>query len=176
MSAPETIGYPSHASENPRRSRLLWSHLENVRSFRMNHKNVIRKTGSGAAEFFSKYLKPHYKELAAAGLVSAYLVAPERFHDAAGHLTESATWELTRLGIEVGSAASRGFWNGIRSKFDENPVFSLVGIVAILTCLVLTLPRVRWHLFRAIRPLFTTPTSDSSNAEFRSSPSRRFEE
>src|SRR5271157_4603154 len=36
MSAPETIGYPSHASENPRRSRLLWSHLENVRSFRMN--------------------------------------------------------------------------------------------------------------------------------------------
>src|SRR5208337_3808400 len=25
-----------HASENPRRSRLLWSHLENVRSFRMN--------------------------------------------------------------------------------------------------------------------------------------------
>src|SRR5208337_3828232 len=28
---------PSHASENPRRSRLLWSHLEKVRSFRMNH-------------------------------------------------------------------------------------------------------------------------------------------
>src|SRR5208337_3396578 len=37
MSAPETIGHPSHASENPRRSRLLWSHLEKVRSFRMNH-------------------------------------------------------------------------------------------------------------------------------------------
>src|SRR5208337_3175051 len=36
MSAPETIGHPSHASENPRRSRLLWSHLEKVRSFRMN--------------------------------------------------------------------------------------------------------------------------------------------
>src|SRR5208337_353442 len=38
MSAPETIGHPSHASENPRRSRLLWSHLEKVRSFRMNQK------------------------------------------------------------------------------------------------------------------------------------------
>src|SRR5208282_4664858 len=36
MSAPETIGHPSHASENPRRSRLLWSHLGKVRSFRMN--------------------------------------------------------------------------------------------------------------------------------------------
>src|SRR5208337_1195752 len=36
MSAPETIGHPSHASENPPRSRLLWSHLEKVRSFRMN--------------------------------------------------------------------------------------------------------------------------------------------
>jgi len=140
------------------------------------YKDVVRKTGSGAAEFFSKYLKPHYKELAAAGLVSAYVVAPERFHDAAGHLTESATRELTRLGIEVGGAASRGFWNGIRSKVDESPVFSLFGIVAILTCLALTLPRVRWHLFRAIRPLFTAPTTDSSNAEFRSSPTRRFEE
>src|SRR5208282_5162956 len=38
MSAPETIGHPSHASENPRRSRLLWSHLGKVRSFRMNQK------------------------------------------------------------------------------------------------------------------------------------------
>src|SRR5271157_450567 len=44
MSAPETIGHPSHASENPRRSRLLWSHLENVRSFRMNHKNVLKQS------------------------------------------------------------------------------------------------------------------------------------
>lgn len=140
------------------------------------YKNVIRKTGSGAAEFFSKYLKPHYKELAAAGLVSAYLVAPERFHDAAGHLTESATRELTRLGIEVGTAASWGFWNGIRSKVEESPVFSLFGIVAILSCLVLTLRRIRRHLFRAIRPLFTTPTTDSSKDELRSSPARRFEE
>src|SRR5271157_4473902 len=43
MSAPETIGHPSHASENPRRSRLLWSHLGKVRSFRMNQKLVLHK-------------------------------------------------------------------------------------------------------------------------------------
>src|SRR5271157_6123431 len=43
MSAPETIGHPSHASENPRRSRLLWSHLGKVRSFRMNKKLVLHK-------------------------------------------------------------------------------------------------------------------------------------
>src|SRR5271157_407480 len=36
MSASETIGHPSHASENPRRSRLLRNHLGKVRSFRMN--------------------------------------------------------------------------------------------------------------------------------------------
>ena len=36
MSAPEIIGHPSHASENPRRSRLLRNHLGKVRSFRMN--------------------------------------------------------------------------------------------------------------------------------------------
>jgi hypothetical protein len=140
------------------------------------YKCVIRKTGSGAAEFYSKYLKPHYKELAAAGLASAYLIAPERFHDAAGHLTESAARELTRLGIEVGGAASRGFWSGVRSKVEEDPVFSLCGCVAILACLALSFPRVRWHVFRVLRPLLTAPTTNSSDAEFRSSPSRRFEE
>src|SRR5208282_4057549 len=45
MSAPETIGHPSHASENPRRSRLLWSHLGKVRSFRMNLKFINCRIG-----------------------------------------------------------------------------------------------------------------------------------
>jgi hypothetical protein len=36
MSAPETIGHPIHASENPRRSRPLQNQLGKVRCFRMN--------------------------------------------------------------------------------------------------------------------------------------------
>src|SRR5271165_6288506 len=56
MSAPETIGHPSHASENPRRSRLLWCHLEKVRSFRMNHFSVSLAVKNLAAshEFYEK--------------------------------------------------------------------------------------------------------------------------
>src|SRR5208337_2821889 len=50
MSAPETIGHPSHASENPRRSRLLWSHLEKVRSFRMNQKQAWFATMEGTPQ------------------------------------------------------------------------------------------------------------------------------
>ena len=36
MSAPETIGHLNHASENPRRNRLLQNHLGKARCFRMN--------------------------------------------------------------------------------------------------------------------------------------------
>jgi hypothetical protein len=140
------------------------------------YKDVVRKTGRGAASFSSNYLRPHYKELAAGGLVAAYLAAPEQFHDAAGVLTERAVRELTRLGIEVAGAANRGLWDGIRSKLIESPISSGLGIAFIASCLALALPRVRWHVSRAIRPLFTTPASDPQVAKGVAPPPRRFEE
>ena len=121
------------------------------------YKDVVRKTGPGASSFYSKYLRPYYKQLAAAGLVTAYLAAPEQFHDAAGALTERGARELTRLGIELASAVPRGLWEGFRSKLSESPISSGVGIFVIVCCLVLALPRVRWHLWQSIEFWVKTP-------------------
>jgi hypothetical protein len=140
------------------------------------YKDVVRRTGVGAESFYSKYIRPHYKKLVAAGLITAYLAAPEQFHDAVGALTERATRELTRLGIEVAGAAHRGVWGGFRSKLSETPVSSTLGIVLIACCLSLALPRVRWQIWRAIRFLFETPVSDRQPPKAGASPLRRFEE
>ena len=100
---------------------------DGVRLAGPEYKLVVRKTGSGASQFLTRYLKPHYKKLVAAGLVAAYLSAPEKFHDEAGNLTAWAAEQLTRLGIEVTSAAPRGIWRAIVAKFTEDPLFSTIG-------------------------------------------------
>jgi hypothetical protein len=130
---------------------------DGVRLAGPEYKLVVRKTDSGANQFLTRYLKPHYKELVAAGLVAAYLSAPEKFHDAAGNLTAWAAEQLTRLGIEVTSAAPRGIWRAIVAKFTEDPLFSTIGTGLTLTCLVLAVPRVRWHVWRWFQPLFSIP-------------------
>lgn len=120
---------------------------EGVRLTGPEYKGVVRKTGAGAGVFFERYLQPHYKQLLAAGLVAAYLLEPEKFHDAAGRLTEYAARQFTELGIEVAAAVPRGFWAGVRQRFADDPLFSGLGVALIFLCLTLLVPAVRFWLF-----------------------------
>lgn len=131
--------------------------IEGVEQLGPGFKDAVRKTGNGALVFYGKYLKPHRGKLAAAGLVTAYLAAPEKFHDAAGKLTERAVEEFAKLGIETTGAVHRGLWRGVQSKLSATPVSSSLGILTALCCLALAIPRVRWAAWRKVRFLFTTP-------------------
>ena len=122
-----------------------------------DYKTVVRKTGGGAGRFYQDWIAPHKGKWLAAGLISAYLAAPEKFHDALGKLTEYGAKRLTEAGIDAGAGISRGFWKGIGNRFSADPMHSTLGVLIIVVCASLFIPRVRWLIRRSIQPLLGVP-------------------
>lgn len=121
------------------------------------YKLVVRKTGSAAGKFYQDWVAPHTGKWLAAGLIAAYLAAPESFHDAAGNLTEYGARKLTETGIDVGARASQGFWQGMQNRFRAEPLYSSLGVALIVVCGLLCVPRFRWLLRRCLWPLLAAP-------------------
>lgn len=59
------------------------------------------KRGEGFLRVWKTWVEPNWKQLAGAGLITAFLADPDLFIDAAGNLTAYATDSFTRLGIRV---------------------------------------------------------------------------
>jgi hypothetical protein len=110
-------------------------------------KSVIRKTGAGAGKFWKTYVHPHKGKWLAAGLLATYLIMPEKFHDAAGQLTEYATRKLAELGLtvagEIGQGVVRGLADFVQSRYESNPVRTILGSVLTFLLVILAIPRVR---------------------------------
>src|SRR5271166_3528968 len=98
--------------------------------------NVLRKTGKGGWSFFTHQVLPHKKKLAAAGVLAAFLVDPDKFVDYAGQATEFAAREFAKAGITLASAAGNGAAQGLESSIGQalaahgldRPVFRYVGM------------------------------------------------
>ncbi|MGZ3382808.1 MAG: hypothetical protein ACXVBB_21465 [Isosphaeraceae bacterium] len=98
--------------------------------------NVLRKTGKGGWSFFTHQVLPHKKKLAAAGVLAAFLVDPDKFVDYAGQATEFAAREFAKAGITLASAAGNGAAQGLESSIGQTlaahgldrPVFRYFGM------------------------------------------------
>lgn len=115
-------------------------------------KSVVRKTGGGAGQFWTHYIAPHKGKWLAGGLLVTYLAMPERFHDALGNLTEYGATELGKLGISVATSAGRGFASGITEsvsrQYAAGPVSTVVTLGLIGALLLVSIPGVRWLVWR----------------------------
>ena len=143
--------------------------------------NVLRKTGKGGWSFFTQTVLPHKKKLAAAGILTAFLVDPDKFVDYAGVATEYAVREFARAGISLAAAVGTGAAQGLESSIGQAlaahgldlPVFrylgmGLAGLVVVASLLVIvgipvraTLRPFTWFLGRlwGLVPSFRTPRS-----------------
>jgi hypothetical protein len=81
--------------------------------------NVLRKTGRNGWTFFVEQVLPHKKKLAAAGVLTAFLINPDRFVDYAGQATELAAREFAKAGITLAAAAGHGAASGIESSISQ---------------------------------------------------------
>jgi hypothetical protein len=82
--------------------------------------NVLRKTGKGGWSFFTHQVLPHKKKLAAAGVLTAFLVNPDKFVDYAGQATKFATREFAKAGINLASALGNGASRGLESAIGQS--------------------------------------------------------
>jgi hypothetical protein len=80
---------------------------------------VIRKGGRGAWTFFKESVLPHKKKLAAAGVLAAFLVNPDKFVDMAGRATDYAVREFARAGVELASTLPGSVSGGIQAGVDR---------------------------------------------------------
>ena len=121
--------------------------------------NVLRKTGRGGWKFYTEQVLAHKKKLAAAGVLSAFLVAPDKFVDTAGRVTEYAVEQFAKAGIQLAGAITGGTARGIEtaiggvlSRYGLDSAFArragmiLAAGVAILAALVILGLPVRWLL------------------------------
>jgi len=69
--------------------------------------------GDAFARAWRNNIVPNWELVVAGGLVTAFLIEPERFIDATGRLTAHAVAAFTDLGIEVGASIAEGIWQGI---------------------------------------------------------------
>ncbi len=81
--------------------------------------NVLRKTGKGGWAFFVHQVLPHKKKLAAAGVLAAFLIDPDRFVDYAGQATQYAVREFARAGITLAAAVGQGAADGLESSVGQ---------------------------------------------------------
>ena len=81
--------------------------------------NVLRKTGKGGWSFFTHQVLPHKKKLAAAGVLAAFLMNPDKFVDYAGQATEFAAREFAKAGISLASAAGNGVAQGFEDSIGQ---------------------------------------------------------
>ena len=122
--------------------------------------SVLRKTGRGGWSFFTKQVLPHKKKLAAAGVLTAFMVNPEKFVDYAGQATEFAVREFARAGIQIASAVGGGAARGIETSIGQTlaaygldfPAFrylgmGIAGVVVLFSILVIVGLPIRW-MFR----------------------------
>jgi hypothetical protein len=118
---------------------------------------ILRKTGRGGWEFFTKQVLPHKKKLAAAGILAVFMANPEKFVDYAGQATEFAVREFSKAGIQLVSAIGGGAARGIDSSIGQAlaaygidfPVLrylgmGLAGIVVVASFMVVVGLPVRW--------------------------------
>ena len=80
---------------------------------------VLRKTGRGGWTFFTRDVLPHKKKLAAAGVLTAFLLNPEKFVDYAGQATEYAVREFGRAGVKLAGAVGGGAAKGLEASVSE---------------------------------------------------------
>ena len=80
---------------------------------------VLRKTGRGGWEFFTKTVLPNKKKLAAAGVLGAFLADPDKFVDTAGKFTEYAVTQFAKAGVNLVGAVSAGAARGLESSIGE---------------------------------------------------------
>ena len=115
--------------------------------------NAMTKFGPGSWEFWKQYVIPHWKEWAACGALTAYLLYPEEFQNAAGEMTERGFDELTKLGGKVLAAAIRGTGKGsdqaaqeIGKAVQETYAlggWAIAGVIGSALLLLLSIPMVR---------------------------------
>ena len=121
--------------------------------------SVLRKTGRGGWRFYVDQVLTHKKQLAAAGVLGAFLAAPDKFVDTAGRVTEYAVQQFAKAGIQlagaVGGGAARGMeaaLGGVLAKYGLDSVLArragmvLAGGVALLAALVMLGLPIRWLL------------------------------
>ena len=119
--------------------------------------SVLRKAGRGGWSFFTRHVLPNKKKLAAAGVLAAFLVNPEKFVDYAGQATEFAVREFARAGIQLASAVGGGAARGLETSIGrtlaayglDNALFrsiglGMAGLVAVISLMVLIGVPVRW--------------------------------
>jgi hypothetical protein len=121
---------------------------------------ILRKTGRGGWSFFTNHVLPHKKKLAAAGILAAFMVNPEKFVDYAGQATEFAVREFARAGVQLASAVGGGAARGLETTIGNTlagygldfPAFRyfgmvLAGLAVVLSFLVVVGLPIRW-MFR----------------------------
>jgi hypothetical protein len=127
---------------------------------------VLRKTGRGGWNFFTKQVLPNKKKLIAAGVLAAFLADPDKFVDTAGRATEYAIQQFAKAGVDLVGAVSAGAARGLEtsvgnalSAYGLNVAvlrylgMGLAGLVVLgSTAVLLGLP-VRWMLKPIIWPL-----------------------
>lgn len=99
--------------------------------------------GDAFAQAWRTHIVPNWELVVAGGLVTALLIEPERFIDAAGRLTAHAVAAFTDLGIEVGASVAEGIWQGIWRSIQRRiesgtawtlliPVVALAALAAVI--------------------------------------------
>lgn len=77
--------------------------------------NVLRRTGRPGWKFFTETVLPNKNKLAAAGVLTAFMVAPEQFVDMAGQATDFAVRQFASAGIQLATAIGGGAVSGLES-------------------------------------------------------------
>ena len=128
--------------------------------------SILRKTGRGGWEFFTKSVLPHKKKLVAAGVLAAFLANPDKFVDYAGKATEYAVREFGRAGVQLAGAIGGGATRGIEAAISETLGryglnfavvrylgMGLAGLVVFWASLVILGLPVKWMLRPVVWPL-----------------------
>ncbi len=123
---------------------------------------TMRRDDGGAWKFWQQ----HGKKVAAGGVVVAYLVNPELFHDAAGKITEEGTKRLIGIGVAVAKGAGEGgkkgmneAWRTFKDQYLQGADAWAAWVGLGLTCwlLGLLLPRTRRWCMAPLAWLFRKP-------------------
>lgn len=77
--------------------------------------NVLRRSGRPGWKFFTETVLPNKQKLAAAGLLTAFIAAPEEFVDMAGQATDFAVRQFATAGIQLATAVGGGAVAGLES-------------------------------------------------------------
>lgn len=77
--------------------------------------NVLRRTGRPGWKFFTDTVLPNKQKLAAAGVLAAFIAAPEEFVDMAGKATDYAVRQFASAGIQLATAVGGGAVAGLET-------------------------------------------------------------